>query len=292
MPGEWRSVQALINAGAALVLGCACMSAAEQPDRNLLPTAVLAREIQSLQGPSDGTNIDARSPATLVANMRRDVGNFIVRQIEADPAIAECDLQKQLAAAFAIDEDGCSGQSRDDGAPRVFAEPWGPASTRRIYVITYLWFGFLGKGGSETVLESYVWERDRGVHRGAGIVPASFSGLLTQTENVCWFSGPDKFPDTYWLLVSGVMGGGSGHVIAGSAAVFEIGSEGANAIWNAPQDIGNVKAYVPPHSLRWKIEYTDANRFYGVLPHATLLDVYQVDFAKQTFRRIVHQPLD
>ena len=292
MPGELRSARSLMNAGAALALACACLSAAEQPDHPLLPTAVLAREIRALQGPHDGMSIDARSLATRVANIRRDVGNFIVRQIEAYPSISECDLQKQLASAFAIDEDGCSGQSGDDGAPRVFAEPGGAASMRRLFVVSYFWFGFYGKGGSETVLESYVWERDRGVHRGAGIVPGFFSGFLTETEEVCWFGGPDKFPDKYWLLVSGVVGGTSGPVLAGSAAVFEIGSEGAKAVWNAPPLIGNVKAYAPPLSLRWEIEYADVNRTYGALPNATLLDIYQVDFTKHTFRRIVHQPLD
>src|ERR1700733_4367258 len=144
MPGELRSARSLMNAGAALALACACLSAAEQPDHPLLPTAVLAREIRALQGPHDGMSIDARSLATRVANIRRDVGNFIVRQIEAYPSISECDLQKQLASAFAIDEDGCSGQSGDDGAPRVFAEPGGAASMRRLFVVSYFWFGFYG----------------------------------------------------------------------------------------------------------------------------------------------------
>jgi hypothetical protein len=88
------------------------------------------------------------------------------------------------------------------------------------------------------------------------------------------------------------VGGTSGPVLAGSAAVFEIGSEEAKTIWNVSPLIGNVHAYTPPLSLRWEIEYADVNRFLGGLPHATLLDIYQIDFAKRTFRRIVRQPLD
>jgi hypothetical protein len=133
-----------------------------------------------------------------------------------------------------------------------------------------------------------VWEKDRSVHQGAGIVPAAFSGLLTQTEEVCRFVVPDK----YWVLVSGIVGGASGRVLGGSAAVFEIGCEEEKVVWSAPPGIGNVSVYIPPLSLRWEIEYTDVKRFYGDLPNARLLDIFQVDFTKQTYRQIVHQPLD
>jgi hypothetical protein len=76
-----------------------------------------------LEGPNDGPDPDTRAPKVRVADMRRDIGSFIIRQIAAYPSISECDLQKQLALAFAIVEAGCRGLQRvDDWSPHAFAE--------------------------------------------------------------------------------------------------------------------------------------------------------------------------
>jgi len=196
--------------------------------------------------------------------------------METYPSIPECALQKQLASAFEI-EDDCSGPPERE-APRVFAQSWGPKSTRRVFVVTYLWFGFYGLPlGTGPRCPSRF-----------GMVPATLSGFITQAEDVCWFANPDRT----WVLISGTVGRGSGRVLGGSAAIFEIGPEQARAIWAAPPSIGNLRAYSPPGSLRWEIEYADIKRFYGGLPNAELLDIYQIDYPTQTFRRLVHQPLD
>jgi hypothetical protein len=137
-----------------------------------------------------------------------------------------------------------------------------------------------------TVLESYTWERDQGAHLDIGIVPAALSGLVTEAEQVSWFPNPA----TYWILVSGVVGGSSGRVIGGSAALFEISPQQTKTPWRAAPNIGNIVAYA--HSGRFEIEYADGKRFYTNLPHARLLDIYQVDYTKRTLRRLVHQPLD
>ena len=256
---------------------------AQQTGHTLLQTTTLAREISALQSPKVDARIDADALKVRVTRMRQVIGNFIVRQIEAYPSISKENLQKQLASAFGGSPNGwVSG-------PRVFAESSGPKTTRRDFVITYGWFGFYGKGGSETILESYVWDQGRGALLGAGMVPSSFSGFLTEQEEVCWFPNPS----TYWLLVSGQVGGASGRVLGGSAAVFEISAEQVKTVWTAPAGIGNVRAYVPSSGVpRWEIEYVDAKRFYSNLPNARLLDVYQVDYDKRAFRRLVHQPLD
>ena len=82
-------------------------------------------------------------------------------------------------------------------------------------------------------------------------------------------------------------------MIGGTAAIFEISPEKVKALWNAPPLIGNVSAYVPLSGTpRWEMEYVDVEKFYGHLPNARLLDVYQVDYAKRTFHRVIHHPLD
>ena len=255
------------------------MLLAETPAHTLLPTQALTREVRALQGPSNGNHAN-------VAKLRQTVGSFIVRQIDADPAISNCDLQKQLNRAFEKTEGDCGGPGESYSmAPRVFARPDGP--NRRVFVVTYTWFGFYAKHGSETILESYVWENDRGTHLGAGIVPDAFSGYLTHSQEVCWFNDPDRL----WVLVAGQVGGASGQVLGATAGIFEVGAKETKQIWTTPPGIGNLAAYVPQYSQRWEIEYADTKRFYAQLPQSVFLDVYQIDYGKRAFRRLIHQPL-
>lgn len=138
-----------------------------------------------------------------VSSLRRIVGSFVIRQIEANPSICQRDLQKQLNSLFSIPgETPAAPGDSDSLPPHVFVAPWGTAATRRMFVISYGWFGFYGKSGSETVVESYVWSREHGVHLSAGIVPAVFSGVLTQAEEVIQFYNPDRC----WLLISAYTG--------------------------------------------------------------------------------------
>jgi hypothetical protein len=94
------------------------------------------------------------------------------------------------------------------------------------------------------------------------------------------------------VLASGTMSGASGRALGGTAAVFEIGPEGARQVWSAPPDISDVTAHAHALDLRWEVKYVDSGRFYANLPNATLLDIYQVVWNTRTYRRVVHQPLD
>lgn len=187
------------------------VAATAQSDHALLPTNSLAREIAALQGPSAEMRNEPSFLRARVVKMRNVVGAFVIRQIEAYPAISKADFQKQLEAAFGGKPSGWIG------GPRVFAESSGPKATHRFFVIAYGWYGFYGTGGSETILETFVWEKGVPVRWTGGLVPRFFSGFLTKQEAVCWFPNPA----TYWILVAGQVGGASGRVLGGSAAVFE-----------------------------------------------------------------------
>ncbi len=280
-------------AGSVLLFAGTYLGAPEPPSNKLLPTTLLARDIRALPDTIHALKglYTAAAVKPLLAKAQGKIGSFVIRQIEAYPSISECDLQKQLATAFAIKDSGCGGE-QDQGvepAPRVFASPWGANANRRVIIVAYcLWLGFHGPGGSETVLESYIWEQDGGVRRGANLVPSSLSGIASEMEEICWFADPDRV----WVLVSGAMTGSSGRVIGGTAAVFEIGPEGGTRVWSAPPSIGNVSAHAHALDQRWEIEYVDPKRFYADLPKTTLLDIYQVDWRAHSYRRVVHQALD
>ena len=144
---------------AVVLLARASVAAPEPPSDKLPPTALLAHNARK----------DLPTPATvkpLFTQVQGDIGSFIIRQNEAYPSISEGDLQKQLATAL----------------PIVFAAPWGPKRDRRVIVVAYcVWFGFYGRGGYETVLERYIWERDRGVRE----APAWFSRSAPKAERRC-----------------------------------------------------------------------------------------------------------
>ncbi|MGC2656394.1 MAG: hypothetical protein WA324_00345 [Bryobacteraceae bacterium] len=55
---------------------------------------------------SYGMPTDPSSLTSRVTTMRRDMGNFVVRQIDAYRSISACELQKQLDNVFA-DQDNC-----------------------------------------------------------------------------------------------------------------------------------------------------------------------------------------
>lgn len=284
----------VIQIAGVLLLAAGAQTPPEEPsNRNLLPTATLERQIRTLPDavrPLNDRNA-ARAVKNQFAKVRRAIGEFVARQIEVYLSISKCELQKQLADAFARDDGTCNGKWRmyDTVIPRVFTQSWGPGSKRRVFVVAYcIWLGFYGPGGYETVLESYVWERGGTVHRGASIIPAGLSGIGTDMDEVCWF--PDT--DRYWVLASGTMSGASGRALGGTAAVLEVGPEGASTVWSAPRNIGNVSAHAHARDLRWEIQYVDMKRFYSDLPHATLLDIYRVVWSTRTYRRLVHQPID
>jgi hypothetical protein len=88
------------------------------------------------------------------------------------------------------------------------------------------------------------------------------------------------------------MSGASGQALRGNAAVFEIGPESARRVWSAPPEIGNVRAYADAPDSRWEVGYVDMKRFYGYLPKAVPLDIFQAGWDSHAYRRLVHQPLD
>jgi len=264
--------------------------AKQEPDHRLLSTKALAHDIRVLQSPMDDADVNPRADRPRVAALRRKVGDFIILQIEAYPSISPCELEKQLALAFAVEDQGCGETlDREEGVPRVFAPSWGPKSTQRNFAVVYSWWASYGGNGSQTILESYVWEKDQRVHRAAASVPASFAGmLLRQAQEVCWFPDPDR----YWVLLSESVGGGSGRVIGGTASVVEIGPDQIRTIWNAPPGIGNLEAYAMLPSLRWEIEYADVQEVYADQPKAYRLEIYQVDFERHAFHRLAYLRLD
>jgi hypothetical protein len=176
-----------------VLLPCAVCAAPQDGDHHLLSTTDLARKIHALQGPNSDLPTDSRDLKRLVSRMRIGVEQFIVHQIKAYPSISGCELQEQLTTAFGIENNRCNTSlQQEPGAPRVFARPWEPNGAQRLFAVTYEWFGFYGMDGSQTILESYLWERDGTVRLTSSSMPESFNGILSKSEEVNWF--PTRTP--------------------------------------------------------------------------------------------------
>jgi hypothetical protein len=260
-----------------------------EPKPKLLSTAALACEIHSLEWPTQ--DIEPGTPAfrARVSKARSLIGNFITRQIDAYPAISERDLEKQILRAFSLQQYECELIEDDmHGAPRVFTSQGTAKTPERLFVVIYTFSQSYGMKGSETILESYVWEQERGVHRSAGTIAPRLSDMLTKTAQIGWWNDSEA----YWVLVWGTVGGASGRVLSGAATVYELAADHIKPVWSTPDGVGNVEAYAHRVSGRWEVEYTDPARRYNDLPKSSYLEIFQIDSAKRAYRRLVHQPLD
>jgi hypothetical protein len=260
--------------------------AATTPNARLLSTTAVARKLQAEIQAAQST----RTAKNHLATMQREIDTFLTRQIEAYPSISSCDLESQLASALNREEKGCREREpgSDYAAPRVLTQDWGPKTTRRTFAVVYLLDIFVGIDGSETVLETYTWDQQQGVHRTAAFVPRNLRGVVTTAYKVCWFPNPDR----YWILVAGDNEGASGRAQSGTASVFEIAPNSISTVWQAPSGIGNVIPYAMPLTTRWEIEYADVADTYADRPKPSRIDIFQVDYLKHTYHRLAHIPIN
>jgi len=242
----------------------------------LLPTTELSKEAQSFLTPlKSGQETQQRRRKGAV--VRDHISEFIVRQLEAMPSISQGQLQTQLQRVLcsrALDD--CDECNRP---PYVFAFDYGPKTIRRQVVVAYLLdLGFMGPGGTLTVVENYLWVNGQAKRTaGAG---SEFDGYIGNFQQVVWH--PDT--DEYWLLAWGTLTGSSGRGLSGRAAVYRVGVDAVKTVWFAPVLL-NVTAQ--RNAVGWEVNYADKDRLYGNDPHPSVLDIYRFDYTQRTYSRVV-----
>ena len=183
----------------------------------LLPTDREAARVRVLQDALDKhltNDVDAS-----YNQLKTIVQDFVIRQLDAAPAISDAMLRQQLQKVI-----GRTWADPPDSAMYVSsATPWGPRSTQRLWAVAYaVWLGRHGPGGTGVVIDSYVWERSR--TRLAGRQESDYSGY---SLNVDWlFSGPDKVS----LLAFGGLSGSNG-LGNWKASVYSCDKEGVHRVW-------------------------------------------------------------
>jgi hypothetical protein len=181
----------------------------------MLPTDREAARVRVLQDALDN-HLDVPASYT---QLKAIVQDFVIRQLDAAPAIAEATLREQLRKVIGR----TWADTPDAGLYVLSAMPLGPRSTQRVWAIVYVvWIGTHGPGGTGVVIDSYVWESGR--TRLAGRQDSDYSGYSLQLD---WLvSGPDKVSFLAYGRMSGSNGLGNW-----KATVYSCDKEGVQRVW-------------------------------------------------------------
>lgn len=86
------------------------------------------------------------------------VRDFVIRQLDAAPAISDAKLREQLQKVIGR----TWAATPDSGLYVSSAIPWGARSTQGLWAVAYaVWLGTHGPGGTGVVIDSYFWESGR-----------------------------------------------------------------------------------------------------------------------------------
>ncbi len=255
-------------------------SSATAQTGKLLPTASLAKEVGALNGHLTASppyaSLESRRKTGLVVRDR--ISQFIVDQIEAKPDITKEQLRAQLQAIL------CSSQYADCGSdhlPYVLTNAWfGPNGTAQFAVAYQLTIGSVGPKGNITVIESYLVENGTKARRAAR-GGNEFDAYVANFQMVQQFFDPAEI----WVLTWGTVQGASGRGLSGRATLYRVGTDAVTIAWSDARQF-NVAAQA--NAIGWEFSYADGPLLYGNDPKPYFLDVYQVDYQKRTFSRVVH----
>ena len=269
--GAALSVDALTNRSMALT-AIQRTPSPSQPAGGLLPTAPLADEVRAIE---DLPDMDDRRRRGL--QLRDRIGAFIIAQQNAMPSISSSQLRAQLREI--VPGCGPTEECSESRPPHVFKAVYGP--TTQQVVVAYVIETGTAAGPGITVLENYVWDKDRGARRTAR-GGNEFDAYGVHFEQVA------TWPRDYesWVLVWGTVRGASGRGLSGRAAVYRVTSNRVSIVWLRSSNMMNVVAQ--RIDMGWEVSYYDAKRLYGGLPNPGVLDLYQLDYSNRTHRRILH----
>lgn len=184
----------------------------------LLPTNREADRLRTLEDAFENHTGDTLSN---YAELKTIVQDFVVRQLQAAPAISDDSLREQLRKLI-----GRTWAELPDGGLYVKSDTgWGPGSKQRVWAVAYVvWLGTHGPGGVGVVIDSYIWESTR--TRLAGRQDTDFSGYSLDVD---WLaSGPDHVN----LLAYGRTAGSNGLGVW-KAIVYTCGAKGVVTVWQS-----------------------------------------------------------
>ena len=245
-------------------------------DAQMLDTGPTAAAVKHLSRPLK-SSADIAQRHRKAQQVRGQISDFIVRQLEQAPFISQRLLETQLQKIIGPEP----WDSRDDcdSPTKVFTSDPGPQTTRRQVVVAYsLDSGFMGLRGITTVLESYLWENGKARRTTQG--GSELDGHTLHVQQAHWFT------DEYWILAWGQVIGENGRCIGGKAIVYRVAVDSITVGWQSSPAACSLTAQ--RNSIGWEVDYGDKKLVYGDDPHPRYFDVYSVDLTK-TFARMIHK---
>jgi len=213
----------------------------------------------------------------LFGQLKKTVADFVVAQLTAAPEMEWWQMRGQLIRVL--------GTKYDESTPDHFHEPPYAFRVLRsskedpiVWAVAYAGDASLGMGGSRTVVESYVVAN--GKARLAGSGGSEMDAYALKAEQIS-----NTSPNSTSILIHGILGWASGHVLPSAATMYAVSPAGVNKLWEfaAPglQFLGTEESV-------FVIEYHDEHRHEENLP-CTAVDAYSVGNGHEIPYRIVHQ---
>jgi hypothetical protein len=268
---------------AVIPLLCPRPSGGQTQKPRLLPTGGAAAKIRSIQNElvtgfnKETVPFSKAQHERQFEQLKRIVTGFVIRQLEAEPAIERWQLRDQLIRIF--------GGQRDEqnpdaflGPPYVFRAQAPNQDSPSVWAVAYRGDAYDGLGGSRTVVESYAVES--GKARLAGRGGMEMDGYELSAEQI---GNPGA--NSTSILIHGILDWASGHVLPSAAELYSVSPAGVKAIWKltAPgiQFLGR-------DGMLFVIEYHDEQRHSKNLP-STAVDAYAIGRDSEIPYRVIHQ---
>jgi hypothetical protein len=198
-------------------------AAQDDPSIRLLPTGREAARVRVLEDALDKHLADDVRAG--YEELKTIVQDFIIRQLDAAPAISDAMLRAQLQKVIGR----TWADSPDAGLYVSSAMAWGPRPTQRLWAVAYaVWLGMHGPGGTGVVIDSYVSESGR--TRLAGRQDSDYSGYDLKVD---WLFSPGKIS----LLAYGGMAGSNG-LGNWKVSVYFCDNEGVHPVWQTSDLLG------------------------------------------------------
>ena len=243
----------------------------------LLDTRATAAAVKHLSRPLK-SSADIAQRHREAQQVRGQISDFIVRQLEQAPFISQRLLETQLRKIIGPEP----WDSRDDcdSPTKVFTLDPGRQTTRRQVVVAYsLDSGFMGPRGITTVLESYLWENGKALRTAQG--GSELDGYTLHVQEASWFT------DEYWILAWGQVIGQNGRCIGGKAIVYRVAIDSIEPSWQSSPAVCGLTAQ--RNSIGWEVDYGDKKLVYWDDPHPRYFDVYSIDYQKRTVDRVIRK---
>lgn len=269
----------------AALLVAAGVACSQSSKPRLLSTESVARKVHEISdkllAPSaEGDyKLDQRRRERDFERLKQLVSDFVVNQLQAEPALEESQLRNQLRRILSDPYEPLPSdpEGRFRSAPYVFKAVNLNKDQGTVWAVRYRGDVWNGLRGARTVIDSYVTLN--GSARLVGRGGREMAGYGLQAELI-------YNPNSVSILAHGVRQWSSGRALPTAATLYEVTAGGVKKLWGL--EAASI-AFIGAENMLFCIGYEDSVRYSKNLP-SDAVDCYAVN--RTVPYRVVHQFVD